>query len=613
MRIEPAPSVEAPMVFAGYGLQVPEAEHDDLAGLDLKGKIVVLLTGGPSNIPGPLLAHYQNTRWDYLQKAGAIGTISIQNPKGRTFLGSDRSCRASCRRWRLPIRARRNARAAGRGDLQSGSRGETVHRLRPHVCGAAGAVERRQGAAAFRAAGLARASRWRLSATTLESDNVIGILPGTDPTLTNEYVVISAHLDHVGVGEPINGDAIYNGAMDNASGIATLLETAAAAAAAGGYKRAWCSWRSPPKRRACSDRAISPIAFRCQAAIVANLNTDMFLPLFPLKSLVVQGLEESDLANDLKRVARPLAIEVLSDPEPERNAFVRSDQYSFIKTGVPALSLKVGFTKDSPEHQIVKRWRTERYHAPSDDLESAGRSQGRRGFRQGLPRRRRRGRQPADPAAVEQRQLLQALRQVTHGRVLARAGARVDRSSRCDLVDRRDGGAARASLDPLLAEAEARVRISPPAESAAVRTMYKKVGIDPTKTRPSNEALLRRVRKGDAIPRINSAVDVVNWCSLEFQLPYGLYDFSKISGPVTMRIGAEGEKYAGIRKDEVNVGGRITVADDIGAFGNPHFGFGAHDGDAGDDRITGDRLRAERDCRNRSRASRPRHRRADRS
>ena len=124
-------------------------------------------------------------------------------------------------------------------------------------------------------------------------------------------------------------------------------------------------------------------------------------------------------------------------------------------------------------------------------------------------------------------------------------------------------------LDPLLAEAEARVRSSPPAESASVRTMYKKVGIDPTKTRPSNEALLRRVRKGDTIPRINSAVDIVNWCSLEFQLPYGLYDAAKIAGPVTMRLGREGESYAGIRKDDVNVGGRITVVDDGGAFGNP--------------------------------------------
>ena len=124
-------------------------------------------------------------------------------------------------------------------------------------------------------------------------------------------------------------------------------------------------------------------------------------------------------------------------------------------------------------------------------------------------------------------------------------------------------------LDPLLAEAEAKVRISPPAESVAVRTMYKKVGIDPTKTRPSNEALLRRVRKGDTIPRINSAVDIVNWCSLEFQLPYGLYDAGKISGAVTMRRGVEGEKYAGIRKDDVNVGSRITVADNQGPFGNP--------------------------------------------
>ena len=124
-------------------------------------------------------------------------------------------------------------------------------------------------------------------------------------------------------------------------------------------------------------------------------------------------------------------------------------------------------------------------------------------------------------------------------------------------------------LDPLLAEAEAKVRVAPPPESAAVRTMYKKVGIDPTKTRPSNEALLRRVRKGDTIPRINSAVDIVNWCSLEFQLPYGLYDASRIQGSVTMRLGSDGEKYAGIRKDDVNVAGRITVADDVGPFGNP--------------------------------------------
>ncbi len=105
---------------------------------------------------------------------------------------------------------------------------------------------------------------------------------------------------------------------------------------------------------------------------------------------------------------------------------------------------------------------------------------------------------------------------------------------------------------------------------AAVRTMYKRVGLDPTKTRPSSEALLRRIRKGDPLPRINSMVDVCNWCSLEFQLPYGLYDLAHVEGErVEMRLGRDGESYAGIRKDEVHVGGRITLADARGPFGNP--------------------------------------------
>jgi DNA/RNA-binding domain of Phe-tRNA-synthetase-like protein len=120
-----------------------------------------------------------------------------------------------------------------------------------------------------------------------------------------------------------------------------------------------------------------------------------------------------------------------------------------------------------------------------------------------------------------------------------------------------------------LAAAESAVRTNPPHEVAAVRSMYKRVGLDPTKTRPSSEALLRRIRRGDSLPRINSMVDVCNWCSLEFQLPYGLYDASRISGDVTLRIGREGEQYAGIRKDDVHVGGRITLADERGPFGNP--------------------------------------------
>jgi Zn-dependent M28 family amino/carboxypeptidase len=203
----------------------------------------------------------------------------------------------------------------------------------------------------------------------ITSENVVGILPGTDPKLKNEYVVVTAHFDHLGVGNPVNGDAIFNGAMDNASGAATLIETAAFAAAKKGFKRsvAFVAVTAEEKGLLGSKYFATKPTVPARS-IVANLNTDMFLPLFPLKSLVAQGLEESDLAGDLRAAAEPAGLEVLTDPEPERNAFTRSDQYSFIRRGIPALSLKVGFTKDSPEHEMVKKWRTERYHAVTDDL-----------------------------------------------------------------------------------------------------------------------------------------------------------------------------------------------------------------------------------------------------
>jgi len=125
-------------------------------------------------------------------------------------------------------------------------------------------------------------------------------------------------------------------------------------------------------------------------------------------------------------------------------------------------------------------------------------------------------------------------------------------------------------LNPPLAAVEAAARTHPPEDTGAVRTMYKRIGLDPTKTRPSSEALLRRVRRGEKLPRINTMVDVCNWCSLEFQLPYGLYDAARIDGEdVELRLGRPGESYPGIRKDEVHVGGRITLADRRGPFGNP--------------------------------------------
>jgi Zn-dependent M28 family amino/carboxypeptidase len=366
MRIEPAPQAEAPLVFAGYGLQVPEAKHDDLSGLDVRGKIVVLMTGGPSNIPGPLVAHYQSTRWEYLNRAGAIGVISIANPKGQDIPWD----RAKLARFLPQMAIADPALDETRGQQVAitfnAARAETLFNGSGHTFADILALSN-DGKILPRFVLPSRARvTVAIAAESIESDNVLGVRRGTDPVLRNEHVVLSAHLDHLGVGEPINGDSIYNGAMDNASGIATLIE---AAASGGSFKRSVVfAAVTAEEKGLLGSRYLAnrfPIA---GGAIVANLNSDMFLPLFPLRSVIVQGLEESDLAADLARAAAPMGIAVLADPEPERNGFVRSDQYSFIKTGVPSLSLKLGFTKESPEHQVIRRWRAERYHAPGDDL-----------------------------------------------------------------------------------------------------------------------------------------------------------------------------------------------------------------------------------------------------
>jgi Zn-dependent M28 family amino/carboxypeptidase len=158
--------------------------------------------------------------------------------------------------------------------------------------------------------------------------------------------------------------------MDNASGIAGLIETAVAIRDAGIRLRRSLVFLAvtAEEKGLLGSRYYANHPTVPADRIVADVNTDMFLPIIPLRSVTVSGFEESDLADDVRRAANALGIEVLPDPEPERNIFTRSDQYSFIKRGIPAIFPKLGFRKDSPEHQIMKKWRTERYHAPSDDL-----------------------------------------------------------------------------------------------------------------------------------------------------------------------------------------------------------------------------------------------------
>jgi Zn-dependent M28 family amino/carboxypeptidase len=208
----------------------------------------------------------------------------------------------------------------------------------------------------------------------VESQNVAGLLRGSDPALRNEFVVLSAHLDHVGVGEPVPAhpdDRIYNGAMDNASGIAAILETAARLHEANERPKRSILFLAVTgeEKGLLGSRYFVAHPTVPRRAIVADINTDMFLPLFPLKELMVLGLDESDLGADIRAVAQARGLKVQADPEPNRNRFIRSDQYNFIRSGIPALAMKVGYEEGTPQAAVARKWTAERYHAPSDDLD----------------------------------------------------------------------------------------------------------------------------------------------------------------------------------------------------------------------------------------------------
>lgn len=373
MRAANAPFTEARVIFAGYGLSIPAQNHDDLAGLDLAGKIVLVMPGGPRGIPGPVLSHAQAERWVTLRKRGAVGVLSVSSPGGDIPWSRSSLARLNPQMTLTDTALDETAGQELNGAINPASAEKffagSGHAALPLIeaAGKGEALPHFDLPVAIRAT--IAADTWRV-----ESQNVIGILPGARQRgkagLSNQYVVLSAHMDHLGVGAPIRGDSIFNGAMDNGSGVAALIELARAVASSGKRNARSIVFIAVTgeEKGLLGSRYFASHPTVPARSIVANINTDMFLPIIPLRSLLVNGLEESDLADDARRAGARLGVEVITDPEPARNAFIRSDQYSFIKRGIPALSLKIGFVKDSPEHETIKRWRTERYHAPSDDL-----------------------------------------------------------------------------------------------------------------------------------------------------------------------------------------------------------------------------------------------------
>jgi Zn-dependent M28 family amino/carboxypeptidase len=362
-------SLDAPAVFVGYGFSVPERGFDEFAGLDLHGKIAVAISGGPSSIPGPIRSFYQSSgeRWQQLQRAGAAGLVMIANPK--TDIPWERA-QASKPKTSVVLAdpeldGLRGLNFSGTinpayADKFLAGSGHSYHELQA-------LADQGKPLPKF---SLAFEFRTRTGVTQLpgiHSVNVIGLLPGSDAHLKHEYVVLSAHLDHLGIGRPIAGDAIYNGAMDNAAGIASLIE-AAKALRSQSVKRSilFIAFTGEEEGMLGSQYYVAHPTVKLKD-IVAAINMDMYLPLFPLHYLEVQGLGESTLGNDIRAVAQLNDVEVQFDKQPPQNRFIRSDQASFVRQGIPGLGFKFGWTPDSPEQKIFNDWIHDRYHAPSDD------------------------------------------------------------------------------------------------------------------------------------------------------------------------------------------------------------------------------------------------------
>jgi Zn-dependent M28 family amino/carboxypeptidase len=378
-------SITAPLVFIGYGLHLPEAKYDDfdspeMPNSSLKGKIVVYINGGPGDLPGALKSFARTSPLaKALADAGALGSISIPTPKSMDFPWDRVAANASQPGMRLAADPKDAAVATRHPALADIHRTMFSANFNP-----AEAEKLFAGSGHTFAELLALADAQKplprfdlkksLTAsvttenTVVESPNLVARLEGSDPMLKKEFVLLSAHLDHLGPGGP--GKPVFAGAMDDASGVASVLEIA----------KSFSKNRERPKRsmlfviftgeekgllgsRYFAGRPTVP-----EADVVADLNLDMFMPLFPLKKLHVQGLAESTLAEDARAVGAEHNIEIATDPEPDRNSFTRTDQYSFVQAGVPALAMKFGWTANSPEYKAWRQWLAERYHSSEDNL-----------------------------------------------------------------------------------------------------------------------------------------------------------------------------------------------------------------------------------------------------
>jgi hypothetical protein len=377
-EVNPDVSVSAPVVFAGYGVRTPDGRYDDYAGVNVKGKIVALLGGAPPSLPSELQAHLSAGREKFrgARDHGAVGVISLRSPKSERSLPWPRvviGVAFPSMYWLGP----------------DGTPGDSFPEIRVSAGLSQGASEKlfqhaaKSWADVLRDADASKPQSFPLTINAsvrevshyeaIASPNVLAVLPGSDPKLSQEYVVYTAHVDHLGIGKPIDGDSIYNGAADDASGTAALLVIA----------KAFKSLPHAPARSimflgvTAEEKGLLGSDYFAHyptvpiRSIVADVNMDGASLFYTFNDIVALGAADSSLDAVVRGNAARLGLKVTPDSEPDQHYFIRADQYSFVRQGVPSVFISEGEEARDPKFNAKKfneEWIATRYHAPSDDM-----------------------------------------------------------------------------------------------------------------------------------------------------------------------------------------------------------------------------------------------------
>jgi hypothetical protein len=374
-------SLEAPIIFVGYGVTAPDQAYDDYKDIDAKGKIVAFIYGAP-NFESSLKAHYSSEEQKAQNAAdhGAVGLILLVDPTLEQMYPFSKQVRDLATpkfRW-LDKQGKPNNYfpELKAGGILSLAATKTLFDGTPHSAYEVFASLKAGKPISFDLPVTARIHTVT-QAQDVHSPNVVGKLEGSDPSLKEEYLVYSAHLDHIGIAEPVNGDKIYNGALDNASGSATVLEIA----------RAFSKMNPRPRRSLLFVAVTAEEAGLLgsdyfahyptvpKSAIVADINLDEIFMLWPSLDVIAFGAEHASLDAVIKKAGARMQLTESPDPMPQEVIFIRSDQYSFVKQGIPAVMPSPGFKSSDPTlnpAEIFGKWEQTRYHEPQDDMQQPG-------------------------------------------------------------------------------------------------------------------------------------------------------------------------------------------------------------------------------------------------